>query len=42
MTLHDAVEVHCKKMGNYLKSKCVPMPSIWAKGCILYNCICII
>ena len=34
MPLHDAVGINCEKVAH--------VPSIWAKGCIFYDCECVI
>ena len=40
MPLHDAVGINVK-MAQLLKIK-RQMPSIWAKGCVLDDCMCVI
>ena len=39
MPLHDAVGVNCK-MAQLLKIK-TQVLSIWAKGCMLDDCVCV-
>ena len=38
--LHDAVGINCKKGANTENQGAVS--SIWAKGCMLDDCVCII
>ena len=40
MPIHDAVRVSCKKGSTVLKIK-AQVSSIWAKGCMLDDCVCV-
>ena len=41
MPLHNAVGINCKKGATILKIE-GQVSSIWAKGCMLYDCMCVI
>ena len=41
MLLHDAVGVNCKYRAQLLKIK-AQVSSIWAKGCVLGDCMYVI